>query len=118
MTRRTELVALYKHELEGVDEVHIPEHGGRGEPAHYILPACVRGVNRDALRQAMAEEGIQTSMHYPPVHHFAHYLDPSLELPHTEWVGESALSLPLYPSMTNDQVVAVCDAIRNRVGTI
>ena len=114
--RRRELVARYKSELENVEEVHIPEHGGRGEPAHYILPACVRGVDRDALRAGMAEDGIQTSMHYPPVHHFGHYIDPSLELPHTEWVGKNALSLPLYPSMTDDQVVAVCDSIRRRVG--
>jgi dTDP-4-amino-4,6-dideoxygalactose transaminase len=115
VVRRTHLVSLYREQLADVEEVHIPTHGERGKPAHYILPACVRGVDRNALRKAMAEDGVQTSMHYPPVHHFAHYLDPNLELPHTEWVGENALSLPLYPSMTESQVTQVCDSIRRCV---
>ena len=118
VTRRGELVALYKSELADVEQVHIPDHGGRGEPAHYILPACVKGVDRDALRQAMTDDGIQTSMHYPPVHHFAHYIDTTLELPQTEWVGKNAFSLPLFPSMTKEQVGQVCDSIRRRIGAI
>ena len=116
VARRKELVACYKDKLEGVEELHIPNHGGRGEPAHYILPACVRGIDRDRLRERMAEDGIQTSMHYPPVHHFEHYADPTLELPHTEWVGHNAFSLPLFPSMTEEQVGAVCESIRKHAG--
>jgi len=113
IVRRTHLVARYRAGLAGVPQVNIPQHGGRGVPAHYILPAHVQGVDRDGLRQGLADRGIQTSMHYPPVHRFAHYVDPALDLPHTEWVADHALSLPLYPSMTDLQVDQICDALRD-----
>jgi dTDP-4-amino-4,6-dideoxygalactose transaminase len=111
VTNRRGLIDHYRARLDRIEGVRFPRHGGRGEAAHYILPIMVDGVDRDGLRNAMAAQGIQTSMHYPPVHHFAHYRTESWDLPHTERVGESGLSLPLYPSLTQDQVDRVCDVL-------
>jgi dTDP-4-amino-4,6-dideoxygalactose transaminase len=52
------------------------------------------------------EEGIQTSIHYPPIHHFTAFrrLDSGVDLPVTEAFASRELTLPLYPSLTETQV--------------
>jgi len=109
--RRRALISHYRSRLDAIEGVVFPRHGERGEPAHYVLPIRLEGVDRDAVRQAMAASGIQTSMHYPPVHHFRHYLPLGVSLPQTEAITASALSLPLYPSLTEGQVALVCDRL-------
>ena len=93
--------------------MRFPEHGGRGSPAHYILPVIVDGDDRDAVRARMAENGVQTSLHYPPVHLFAHYRGRPGDLPRTEYVADHMITLPLYPTMTPDQVDRVVDALED-----
>ena len=61
--------------------------------------------------------GIQTSIHYPPVHNFSYYRQPwSLvydhRLPGTEEVTAREVALPLFPSMTWKQMQEVVDAIK------
>ena len=115
--KRTEIAALYRQCLEQIPSVTFASHGNRGRPAHYILPIYLDSPHRDSVRLAMNDMGIQTSMHYPPVHQFAHYQKQRVSLPKTEWVGDYGLSLPLYPSMTNEDVLEVCEALRAAVKT-
>ena len=108
---RVRLVTYYKSLLDSVTRIAFPCHGGRGDPAHYILPVRLIEGDRDALRARMAEKGVQTSLHYPPVHRFAHYTKSSPRLPITEKLAETTLTLPLFPSMTNTQVERVVEVL-------
>ena len=74
---------------------------------------------RDRVREALAEVGVLTGVHYPiPIH-----LQPACaelgyargSLPITEAVTERILSLPMYAEMTTEQIAAVVDAL-GRVG--
>jgi dTDP-4-amino-4,6-dideoxygalactose transaminase len=63
--------------------------------------------------------GVQSSVHYPPVHLFSYYRGLSLphaDLPVTEFLGERLLSLPMYPGMTKEQVEWVCISLRRAIG--
>ncbi len=54
----------------------------------------------------MRDKGIQTSIHYPPVHTFSHYkssCEPE-SLPRTVEVAPRIVTLPLYPTLTQEQV--------------
>jgi dTDP-4-amino-4,6-dideoxygalactose transaminase len=60
--------------------------------------------------------GIQTSIHYPPVHRFSSYANLSTEetegLSLTEDVAAREVTLPLFPTMTSHQTEMVCDVVR------
>ena len=60
----------------------------------------------------MHARGVQTSVHYPPVHRFAIYADGAPELPLTDAYGERAVTLPLFAHMTDEQLELVVDAVR------
>jgi dTDP-4-amino-4,6-dideoxygalactose transaminase len=54
----------------------------------------------------MTEAGIQTSVHYPPVHLFSLYREnrPLAEVPRTEDFARRELTLPLHPKLEFSQV--------------
>jgi dTDP-4-amino-4,6-dideoxygalactose transaminase len=91
------------------------------------LPAAVPGTRhvfhvysiftpeRDALRDALQGQGIQTGIHYPiPVHLLPAYADLNYkagDLPRTEQAAREELSLPMFAELTDDQIGKVCGAV-------
>jgi len=73
-----------------------------------------------AIRNKMCEylknKGIEVSVHFdPPVHkqdYYARTMTQKLNLPVTEKVSRSILSLPMYPDLKEDDVVLVCNSIK------
>jgi dTDP-4-amino-4,6-dideoxygalactose transaminase len=57
------------------------------------------------------EAGIQTSIHYPPVHAFTAYREEHQRLPRTEALAARQLTLPFYPLMTESDVDIVVRAL-------
>lgn len=112
--RRRELDRVYAAALEeSVPEVGIPYRDHPGVSAAHLRPILLpEGVDRRRFMEAMRVEGIQTSIHYPPVHRFSYYRLssngqanrnlPDLSL--TETVGRREVTLPLYPAMTEADV--------------
>lgn len=76
--------------------------------------AVVRVPDRPQVERQLAAMGIQTGVHYPvPCHRQSPYLRFSAgRLPVAEAAAEEILSLPIFPHMTDGQVVRVCDAVR------
>lgn len=75
----------------------------------------VRHPRRDTLRQTLHAQGIATLVHYPvPIHQQPAYqfLSPAAGLPVTETIAGEIVSLPLYPEMTDEAIVAVAAAVR------
>ena len=68
----------------------------------------------------MKEKGIQTSIHYPPIHTFSYYLQTfgDLELPLTEAIGEREVTLPLFPTMSDEQIGWVVQAVKDALESI
>jgi dTDP-4-amino-4,6-dideoxygalactose transaminase len=88
-----------------------------GRHVYYLY--VVRHPRRDAFREALAGLGVETAVHYPiPIH-----LQPVFrrlgfkegDLPVTEEIARTCVSLPLYPEMPPDTPQRVAEAIR-RVG--
>ena len=69
---------------------------------------------------ALAEEGIQTGIHYPvPVHLQRAYADPAYpagSFPHSEKAAREVVSLPMYPEMTEAHQERVNSALRAIIG--
>ena len=115
--RRGELTSLYRELLaELAPEVQMPFADARGTSCYHILPVLLPpGTDRIRFMEALKTRGIQTSIHYPPVHHFQIYQDEwqkrGLALPITEEAAAREVTLPLYPTMSNEQVHWVVQAI-------
>ena len=79
-------------------------------PAHHLFPLLLPpGLQRTHFVDGLRAVGIQTSLHYPPTHTFTYYRQryPAVTLPRTEAAAVREVTLPLYPTLTADQVQAV-----------
>lgn len=117
-TRRRELVALYRELLaELTPTVTVPFRGHPGVSAGHIMPALLpRGADRLRFMEGMKARGIQTSIHYPPIHTFTTFKENARgadQLPVTDDVAAREVTLPLYPTLTDDQVKLVVEAARD-----
>ncbi len=115
--RRRELAGLYTRLLTGSRPVLPKEPEGGVHAWHQYVVRC---KGREGLRAHLAEQGIQTLVHYPvPVHLHPAYADLGYkkgDLPETERVAQEVLSLPLHPEMSDEQVQEVCAAIWSLTG--
>ena len=68
------------------------------------------------MAELLKEDGIQTSIHYPPIHHFSAFQAafPNIDLPVTEEFASRELTLPLYPSLSESQLDAIVSAVASR----
>jgi dTDP-4-amino-4,6-dideoxygalactose transaminase len=117
--RRARLAARYVELLHDVAGIRIPfaTHSPENSPAHHLSVAVLPdGVDRDVVRAAMAEAGVQTSVHYPPIHRFTAYGSmPGRQLPQTEALAGRILTLPLFPALADDEVAFVAETLLGAV---
>ncbi|TDI38874.1 MAG: DegT/DnrJ/EryC1/StrS family aminotransferase [Acidobacteria bacterium] len=114
--RRRELAGRYE---EGLDETELRATGvlvrdGVLSARHLFV---VRTPSRDAWMERLASRGVQTLVHYPvPVHLQPAYRELGQgegSCPVAEEAATSILSLPLYPSMSDDDVDYVVESMRS-----
>ena len=112
---RARIVDFYRDVLPGRNGTTMPFAPQADViPSHHLAVLVLpEGHPRDKFRMALAERGIQTSVHYPPIHRFAVYRQngPNRSLPVTETVEPRLVTLPLYPHMTDDEVCCVTEAV-------
>ncbi|HSL30397.1 MAG TPA: DegT/DnrJ/EryC1/StrS family aminotransferase, partial [Anaerolineales bacterium] len=116
--RRKQLTALYRELLaEIAPEVQVPFQEARGTSCYHILPVLLpAGTDRVAFMEGMKAQGVQTRIHYPPVHRFQIYRQNGAgqgeALPITEEAAAREVTLPLYATMQEQQVEYVVQAAR------
>jgi dTDP-4-amino-4,6-dideoxygalactose transaminase len=113
---RRERLAEYRDRLHGVEGLEIAFAGADDEASacHLAVAILPQGTDREAVKQRLAEGGIQTSVHYPPIHTFSAYADADSQrrpLPRTEEVAPRLLTLPLFATMTPAQVDEVAQGL-------
>jgi dTDP-4-amino-4,6-dideoxygalactose transaminase len=71
------------------------------------------GIEREALMKCLQSAGIGTQVHYIPVHLQPYYarLVGEQQLPGAMQYYRSTLSLPLFPEMTDDDVLRVVNTL-------
>jgi dTDP-4-amino-4,6-dideoxygalactose transaminase len=87
--------------------------------AHHLMPVVLpTAVNRQAVIDRLRKRGIQTTVHYPPVHRLTLYNDlyPDSHLPQTEEFARRELTLPLHPRMTPETVELVVNSLAAALG--
>jgi len=112
--RRRELAAIYHQALNEVEGLSLPKPTEGTECVYHHF--VVLTTKRDALRQALAEQGIKTSLHYPTALHrqpgFLHLGYPSGAFPQAELRASHGLSLPLSQELSSEEITEVAHAVR------
>jgi len=119
--RRRQLCKLYRDALQELaPQVSVPFQKYAGKTAaHLMLILLPEGKDREEFMGRMKEQGVQTSIHYPPIHTFTAYRDDNRiqALPITDNVASREVTLPLYANLTNDDVLTVVKAIHNALSS-
>ena len=115
--RRKALDAVYRDELRKVDGLEIPFKRFPHRSCHHILPVLLPNeVDRLAFMEALRNEGVQTSIHYPPIHNFSYYQQAIVkgleDLKWTEYVGSHEVTFPLYPSLREADIQSIASLIK------
>ena len=94
--------------------IYEPEVASRG---HIFNQYVIRVPRRDELRKYLKEHGIGTEVYYPvPLHLqqcFRHLGFNDGDYPEAERAAKDTLALPVYPELTEPQMVWVVQTIRD-----
>jgi dTDP-4-amino-4,6-dideoxygalactose transaminase len=117
--RRLEIVERYTRLLKEVPGIILPSPPEGGESAWHLF---VIRVDQQRLRCSRAEliemlkaDNIGTSVHFIPIHHHLHWQQHLgvgvTDYPNASALYENALSLPLFPTMTDEEVDGVVHSL-------
>jgi dTDP-4-amino-4,6-dideoxygalactose transaminase len=112
---RAVVTARYREAFEGVGGLHVAFAACEPDtsPAHHLAVLILPEDGlQSRLRRFLGERGIQTSVHYPPIHRFSAYSDLARrDVPSTDRLSGRIVTLPLYPHIRDEQVELVVASV-------
>jgi dTDP-4-amino-4,6-dideoxygalactose transaminase len=115
--KRKNLVEIYRSELQQVKEISMPFSQVKAIPSYHLFPVLVAPfVDRNRVMEKLKGFGIQSSIHYPPIHLFSLYQNQfgyrKGDLPITEEVSQREITLPLHPRLNTRDVKWIAKKLR------
>jgi dTDP-4-amino-4,6-dideoxygalactose transaminase len=116
---RAHVRSWYLVELKDISGIVIPFKNWTEFSSNYVMPIILKDSTvdkRDALRDGMHAQGIQTSVHYPAVHRFSvfeKYNNKDLKL--TEYVSDNEVTLPMYSSLKREDVKFIVATLKELI---
>lgn len=107
--------------LGGIEGVTVPPVADDYRHVYHQYTIRV-AADRDGVSQRLTELGIGNAVYYPtPIHRLRPFLldgapNPRFELPETERAAAEALSLPVHPSLSEDELSRIVDGVAEAVG--
>lgn len=114
--KRAEIRKMYIELLQDLPDIIIPFMGYTDFASNYIFPIVLKDSNaesRDRVRNELAEAGIQTSVHYPAVHHFTIYKEFYRELPVTDYLVDNLITLPMYSKLNHKDINFIVASLKS-----
>ncbi len=111
--RRQEIASIYNNELADLKHISLPPFDEDHIFSQYIIKVA---KNRDGFARALKEQGVSTGLHFIPLHLLTYYKK-KYKLKITAYGNAlttygQLLSLPIYPSMSDEDVLYVCNSIK------
>jgi len=114
LKKRAKIRSVYIEQLIEIEGIIVPFKDYADFSSNYIFPIVLKNSTiekRDKIRNQLAEKGIQTSVHYPPVHRFSVYKDFYKELPVTDYLGDNLITLPMYSKLTDNDIHYISNSL-------
>lgn len=115
--RRQEIASIYLKELSGLP-ITLPQLKAGCEHVYHLFVIRLKNkAVRDQLKTYLADNQVHCLIHYPvPIHEQPNYLNKvrtAEELKETSALSQEILSLPMYPELTNEEVLKVVGLIKS-----
>jgi dTDP-4-amino-4,6-dideoxygalactose transaminase len=112
--QRIELANYYIEKLSSYKNIVLPKV--KNDKKHIWHLFVIRTKQRDELRKYLAENGVETGIHYPVPLHLTPYFKwlgyKHGDFPIAEKFSNEILSLPIFPGMTKDEIGYVIEVIQ------
>jgi dTDP-4-amino-4,6-dideoxygalactose transaminase len=109
--RRKEIWDTYQRELSSIPDLIPPQKSLLGDK-HSYFTYCIRVPKRDELAIFLLNEQIYTTLRYHPLHLNKLYGQTDIYLPNSEQLNREALSIPIHPRMSDNDVDKVINKIK------
>jgi len=122
IARRTEIAEFYNREFADVPELALPSYAPYDQRhTWHLYTPLVRieqlTIDRDRFMEELKKLNIGTGLHYKAIHHHAWYREnmpqPAGSLPHADYASDRILSLPLFPTMSDEDARDVVEAVKD-----
>jgi perosamine synthetase len=117
---RESAAAEYRRALADIEEIELPAEDPNRIHAWHLFPIRLRlerlAVDRDAFLEQLKAAGVGCSVHWRPLHAHPYYQETfdwqadDFPVASSEWIR--LISLPLFPSMSENELAHVANAIR------
>lgn len=114
LQKRAKVREIYINKLKNNDKILVPFVNNTEFSSNYIFPIVLKNVSeleRDEVREKLASKGIQTSMHYPAVHRFSCYKEFYTDLPNTDLMVQSMITLPMYGGLGESEIEYIANQL-------
>jgi dTDP-4-amino-4,6-dideoxygalactose transaminase len=119
--RRSAIARRYRAKLAGAAVDLIPTEVADDHAHHLVVVRLPVTADRAAVRAALADAGIGTAVHYPPLHRLSWFRANAPVGPtgvgNAEVLADHVLSLPIYPGLDDAAVDRVCGVLADAVRT-
>lgn len=118
--KRHELSNYYRQLLkQQIPDLIIPFDSNHKTSAHLMPVLLQKKIDRQKLMENLRKQGIQSSIHYPPIHQFSYYKKTLSQtyLQMTEEFCKRELTLPLHPSLTKNDIEIVVINLKKATAT-
>lgn len=110
--RRKKLFEQYEQLLSVYEQ---PRFISGSTHAYHLYSIWVK--NRDQILEALYDRGIGAAVHYRPAHVMTYYKNKygykKGDFPIAEYIGDTTISLPLYPLLLEEEVEYVCNTLKD-----
>jgi len=115
--KREVLTNRYRKNLAEINWLSSPFKNQSNKPAYHLFPILCPKVKREDFMKYLRSRGIQTSIHYPPVHLFSFYRQnfstKEGDLPLTEAIARKEVTLPMSPILTIENIDRIVEEIKS-----
>ncbi len=117
--KRDKLWKLYNKGFRDIEEIRIPKV--KGKSAKHMYTIWVNTEKRDEILYQIQEKGIGIAVNYRAIHTLT-FLRKQFgfkpeDFPVANHIGESTISLPLYPGLKNNEINYIIDAVKKSIQT-
>ena len=112
---REKIWNIYQKDFKDFKWVKTPIYAREGDK-HSYFTYVIRVERRDELAHYLFSKGIYTTLRYHPLHMNPIYGQMNVSLKNSEKLNETALSIPLHPSLSLEEVSYIVETIKSFYG--
>ena len=117
--RKRELAVMYHEKLIDCPGIELQPEAHWAKSSFWMNSIILTEdypLSRDAMRESLLEQGIDTRPFFIPLHQLPPYLDSNPDFPISDRLSERGLNIPSYPTLKDVEISRICGAIMELSG--